>query len=163
MSNWDSDRPSVEGATTDESRSVPDVGPPPRSTDESNGDDVVADLVAHREDLGIVIHELSVAVPSIIPSVVGLLLSTLMLVAAVALLVMPYLETRLPSVLSTIASFFVVVAATTCYLAFRRFAADFERRRLYWAVIRRATFVSDVAQRVLTEIGIEAVMENPTR
>jgi len=124
---------------------------PPWESSAADDEEVLADLAARREALKVLIHELHVSEPSLVPSMVGLLLSTVVFLAAAALLVGPYLRPQLPPVLSTIAAFLLVVAVCALYLAFRRFSVDYERRRLHRTVLGRADYLAHTADELLRD------------
>lgn len=122
-------------------------------SDSSNTEELVADLAGRREELQIVIHDLDATQRSLLPTLVALEVSLLLLLGSIGLVVAPYLRPGFPEPVSTIAAFVSVILVFVSYLAFRRFSAEYEHRRLHRIVLSRATYLDRLAGNLLKEAG----------
>jgi hypothetical protein len=116
--------------------------------------ELLANLVAKREELGAVIYGLEVSMPSAILPLRIAALTIFFLVISVILAVAPYFDFHLniPSIVSTAATFLVVFLLFGSYLAVRKASFEYERLRMYSIVRQRAIYVGRIADSLFEDV-----------
>lgn len=114
-------------------------------------EDLVAELAGRQEELRIVIHDLEVSRPPMWTGLLALGVSLILLLGSLLLISAPYFRAGFPEAISTVAAFTAVILSFVSYLALRRFSAQYEHIRLHNTVLKRATYLNQVANNLLKE------------